>query len=338
MSWPAFWHVHDLIKDDPVFISRGRRPQRPVKYQRIAFLVRFGGVPGLKAAGVVVKSEGTVALYSNRVCQALRNIRKQHVFWPGKERRAFLKKEMAEYGFPGCLGMVDGSLIRLRERPLKSPWSFFCRKKFYAFLIQAICDHRGIIIEYELGWPGSVADTMAFKESELWQNRGKYFEDDEYVLADKGYPLTKFTTRPFAEHDMTTDPQEVRQRRRFNITLSRLRVKVEHAFGMLKGRFVALREFPGRSLQQMWRIIESLIILHNILTEYGDDPSEIEGFNGEEDEDEPEAGEDAWRHYFAILVTICEGRSQYFTDSWHATVWSMFINAAEFSEILGDGP
>jgi len=53
-------------------------------------------------------------------------------------------------------------------------------------LVQAVVDHRGIFLEYELGWPGSVADTAAFKQSELWLNKGKYFEDDEYILADKG--------------------------------------------------------------------------------------------------------------------------------------------------------
>jgi hypothetical protein len=53
-------------------------------------------------------------------------------------------------------------------------------------LVQAVVDHRGIFTDFELGWPGSVADTIAFKESELWRNKGKYFEDDEYILADKG--------------------------------------------------------------------------------------------------------------------------------------------------------
>lgn len=53
-------------------------------------------------------------------------------------------------------------------------------------MVQVVCDHRVIFTEYVLGWPGSVADTMAFKMSDLWLKRENYFEEDEYILADKG--------------------------------------------------------------------------------------------------------------------------------------------------------
>ena len=57
-------------------------------------------------------------------------------------------------------------------------------------MVQAICDHRGIFLGYELGWPGSVSDVVVLKQSEVWINRGKYFEQDEYILADKGINLS----------------------------------------------------------------------------------------------------------------------------------------------------
>ena len=41
---------------------------------------------------------------------------------------------------------------------------------------------------------------------------------------------------------------------------------------------------PGRNMTEMYRIIEALMIVHNILEEYGDDPTTIAGFNGQEDE------------------------------------------------------
>lgn len=37
-----------------------------------------------------------------------------------------------------------------------------------------------------MGWPGSVQDTAVFKESDLWLKKAQHFEDDEYILADKG--------------------------------------------------------------------------------------------------------------------------------------------------------
>jgi len=62
-------------------------------------------------------------------------------------------------------------------------------------------------------------------------------------------------------------------------------VKVEHAFVFLKGRFPALRALPGYDLKAMWETVEALLIVHNILTGLGDNPHEIQGFNGEEDAD-----------------------------------------------------
>jgi len=39
----------------------------------------------------------------------------------------------------------------------------------WQLVLQAICDHRGIFTAYELGWPGSVADSTIFEESDMWK-------------------------------------------------------------------------------------------------------------------------------------------------------------------------
>src|SRR5882724_11444551 len=132
MSHNAFWHVHGLIQDDPIFQSTGRRPQRPVKYQLVAFLHNFGENSSLQTAGVLAIAEGTVYLYAKQVCHALCNIRMQHVFWPGPAWRQFLKQAMADFGFPGCIGIVDGTLIWLMDKPAKEGWAFSCWQGFYA--------------------------------------------------------------------------------------------------------------------------------------------------------------------------------------------------------------
>jgi hypothetical protein len=99
-----------------------------------------------------------------------------------------------------------------------------------------------------------------------------------------GYPLTKFTIRPFNDHDLTEDPDEAHRRKLFNKKLSQLRIFVEHAFGRLKGRFPHVRRMAGRNLMEMYLIIEALMIVHNMLEELGDDPTTIKGFNGLEDD------------------------------------------------------
>ena len=77
-------------------------------------------------------AEGTVYLYAKRVCHALHKIHRQHNFWPGPASRQFLKQAMGEFGFPGCIGIVDGTLIQLMDKPAKEGWAYYCQKGFYA--------------------------------------------------------------------------------------------------------------------------------------------------------------------------------------------------------------
>lgn len=135
MSRESFWHLHGLIEDDTIFISSGRRPQRPVAEQLAAFLMYCGGTPHVVAASICCIADGTTYLYNSRVRTAIMRIRDKHLAWPGPRRRAFLKNEMADFGFPGCIGMIDASLIPLAEKPAKDGWAYFTRKKNYA-----VCD------------------------------------------------------------------------------------------------------------------------------------------------------------------------------------------------------
>lgn len=130
----TFWHIHDLIAGDPGFVSTGNKPQRPVKYQLSAFLCRYGAETGVKTSSVVCISEGSAYGYIKRVVRAIRNIRDNHIGWPGPERRQFLSEEMDAYGFAGCIGVGDGSFIPLGNKPYTEGWAYWCRKKFYAVI------------------------------------------------------------------------------------------------------------------------------------------------------------------------------------------------------------
>ena len=71
MDRDSFWSLCDIIKDDPIFMSRGRKPQQPVHFQLAAFLARMGALSAVKTAGFIAITEGTVYLYSQQVYQAI---------------------------------------------------------------------------------------------------------------------------------------------------------------------------------------------------------------------------------------------------------------------------
>jgi len=66
------------------------------------------------------------------------------------------------------------------------------------------------------------------------------------------------------DHDLTNDEEESAAWRHWNRELSTLRVRVEHAFGLLKGQFPALQALLGNDLKAMWETVEALLIVHNI--------------------------------------------------------------------------
>ncbi|KIO27598.1 hypothetical protein M407DRAFT_23157 [Tulasnella calospora MUT 4182] len=260
MSHQTFDKVVALLERDPVFQSKGKKPQRPVKFQLVCFLIRYGsrGADTLEPVQKLLLGHGTVFIYCRRVTYALHCLRLRYVRWPEAELRAEISEAVEE------LAAIPG-VIRIAN-------------------IQATVDHLRCFTSYEIGHGGSVPDVTIFKQSHMWMHRPAYFELGQFILADKGYPCSPYTLRPFAENEL------------------RQRIEVEHAFGDLKGRFQALKCFGGTdNMPELFRAVEALIILHNICIEFGDQAADIPGFTvddiypsggeGNEDEDIEESQE-----------------------------------------------
>ena len=150
---------------------------------------------------------------------------------------------------------------------MDDPEAYFSRKKTYGFNIQAICDwDRKFIWEF-MGHTASVQDSTAFKSSDLYRNPGKYFDPEEYVLADKAYGLERHVIMPYKEPASRLDINTA-----FNYQLSIPRVKIEHAFGILKARWRTIHDIPvhidmdkdkGHKRVINWTM--ACVVIHNIL-------------------------------------------------------------------------
>ena len=108
-----------------------------------------------------------------------------------------------------------------------------------------------------------------------------------------GYLLTKWSIRPFNDTDLTNNPTESSICKQWNQSLPQLCIFVEHGFGRLKGRFPYLHGIPSNNLSEVYRTIEVLLVIHNILQSIRDDPTTIEGYNGKEDDFIPDMIGDA---------------------------------------------
>ena len=75
--------------------------------------------------------------------------------------------------------------------------------------------------------------------SDMYRNARRYFDSEEYVLVDKAYGLERHVITPYKEPASRLDINTP-----FNYQLSIPRVKIEHAFGILKARSRTIHDIP----------------------------------------------------------------------------------------------
>ncbi|CAG7823434.1 unnamed protein product, partial [Allacma fusca] len=142
----------------------------------------------------------------------------------------------------------------------------------HSIQVQIICDTNKKIRAVHTGFPGSVHDSRVLRETDVYQRIDEFLGPDEYICADRGYPLLPKIMVPFksnsrdgeifglSENDLT----------RFNKFFSSRRVKVEHVNGLVKEMFPCLKRLnvPIRNDYQHTRachIIECCCILYNLI-------------------------------------------------------------------------
>ena len=101
--------------------------------------------------------------------------------WPDQRRRRLSSLYFDEnHGLKNCIGIVDGTLMNLCEKPQLDPEMYWSRKQRYSMNIQIICNERREIIYYQVGYPGSCSDTVCFRNCDIFKNLERYFSTEEY--------------------------------------------------------------------------------------------------------------------------------------------------------------
>lgn len=169
--------------------------------------------------------EGTVILYTRRCCAALFSLWKEEVRWPTSQERLESKarlKDSSHSLWEDCVGIVDGTFLTFRWRPLAKDTSvqyFNHRKKAYGLQATVICDDQRRIIHFTALYPGAVHDARAFKSTCLWNHPQDFLSHSLFILADSAYPLTQWCLTPY----------------------NRLRLIIGGMVGFCMGRTVGLR-------------------------------------------------------------------------------------------------
>jgi hypothetical protein len=224
--------LFDSIRGHPDFTSDAKVQQTKIWVQLMVVLNRLGCDGNGASIGALARmggiSHGSVVNFTDRVFTALLEQKDEVVKWPSPAERKEISDRFAEnHGLEGAVGIVDGTPVNFAVRPHVDGEVWFNRKQRYAMNVQLICDDRGRIIYYIVGWPGSVFDATILGQSSIAMNPQQYFSNNEFLLADAGYARTWWCCTPY--------------RNTFDELFSFARVKIEYVNGIWKARFSSFK-------------------------------------------------------------------------------------------------
>ena len=283
----------ELLKDHLVFQkssdSRGPR-QKPPSHQLLV-LLKYYGCEGNAGSSIALGTffgvgSGVIDYCKENALQALLALESRTVMWPNEEeRRAIANRIKAQYFFPNCVGIIDGTLLPLAQRPLLHGENYLSRKRFYAIVMLVVCDDQCRILYYHVGWPGSVHDNRVWRTCRMFRKCHEYFSPKEYLLGDSAFTASDIMVPPFKAHAGSFLSSN---QKGFNTLLAKPRVRSEHCIGRFKGRLPWLKGIRmeiGNKVQ-MDKVIAHVrgsVTLHNYLIDEPIDEAWMEGGEGEDD-------------------------------------------------------
>ena len=182
-----------------------------------------------------------------------------------------VRKFKEKWGFPQCLGAIDGSHIPIKA-PIEYHADYYNRKGWYSVILQAVVDRSYKFLDINVGWPGKVHDARVFSNSKIYRQsvEGNLFPTSKAkvingvkvplcIIADAAYPLLSWVMKPFLDNgNLSADKSH------FNYRLSRARMVVENAFGRLKGRWRCLLKQNEAGIERINSVVATCCVLHNM--------------------------------------------------------------------------
>ena len=133
-------------------------------------------------------SQGTVRNYIKNVQTALVNLKDHLIQWPQEEERQNISNRIhRKYGFPNCIGLMDGTTLPLQLKPKTNGEDYYTRKGFYAVHVLLTCDDTAKVRHLVVGWPGSVHDNRVWRNCKINRNKSKFFTKKQYILTDSAF-------------------------------------------------------------------------------------------------------------------------------------------------------
>ncbi len=172
-------------------------------------------------------------------------------------------------GFPKTVCAVDGCHIPTH---CNNPVAYYKRKQFYSVILTGFCDSELRFCHVNIGHlvVGMIPEHFA---KQMLHGYWKKIPRPEgmHIIGDSAYPLSQKLMKPYRVNGHLTARQ-----RRFHKKLNAAHVAVEHAFGILKSKFMSLKCKHMKKVPNISETVTACCILHNICLVSGDQLDEDE--------------------------------------------------------------
>ncbi|XP_062407581.1 radial spoke head protein 3 homolog isoform X1 [Sardina pilchardus] len=151
-----------------------------------------------------------------------------------------------KWQFPNCIGAIDGKHITI-QAPANSGSQFFNYKNTFSIVLLALVDADSRFRLIQVGDFGRSSDGGVYANSDLGvgmddrtlnvpkdcplPGTNQYGDVPFMMVGDAAFPLKRYLMRPYPGHSLS------RPKQKFNYRLSRARMTVECAFGILAARW-----------------------------------------------------------------------------------------------------
>lgn len=209
-------------------------------------------------------SQTSVSRCVSEISMALNRIAHRYVQFPKKEEFTSIKSKFFEmFGFPGVVGLIDGTHIKVSAPRKEIEHVFYCRKGGHSMNVQIVCGADFQIFSANAQYGGTAHDAYVWRRSRVKSTLEKLYNEGErnfWLLGDSGYPLQPWLMTPFLAPNTEAE-------NRYNVKHKQTRALVERCIGVLKSRFRCLSKervlfyCPAKA----GTIINACIVLHNVL-------------------------------------------------------------------------
>ena len=250
-----------------------------------------------------------------------------------EEWRSIAEGFEERWNFPLCCGAVYGKHVRI-QAPDNSGSQFFNYKGTFFIVLLAVVDANYCFRVVDVGGYGRTSDggilansafgqalrsgTLQLPADRLLPGADHRGPQPHVFVADEAFPLRRNLMRPFPGRTLARD------RRLFNYRLSRARLVVECAFGILASQWRLYRRALEVQPDVAERCVKATCVLHNFLRKTASTPTGRGSIPGGDVEPLPDLGRIAANYAGREAVRVRETFAAYFSTEgavqWQANI------------------